>query len=130
MDAGQDLDPAAGIHLRYKRCSEVEAEVRLAAGDQLSLDLSCFGDDVVNVVEPFRAQQVLGDILGCYADTRDLDEADSGRLGRRLVGVGRSPVDKAGHTDRRGRSDEVASALHRSHWALSRAPPAPQCSSM
>ena len=86
MNTGQDFDGITGIHRDDERSGEVQAEVRLPAADQLRLDPTGFRHDVADLGKAFRAQQLLGDILGRDADAPDLCKADASRFGRWLRG--------------------------------------------
>jgi hypothetical protein len=88
----------------------VQAEIHLAARDADMLGRRRHRH-VTDIGEAFRAQQLLGDVLGRDADAGDLGEADRGRLRRRFSGGRSRGTDQARDAGRGDGSHEAASAL-------------------
>jgi hypothetical protein len=81
MQARQRRDRLAGIQLRGDPCSELEVEVDFAPPD-------CRGRQryIADLGEPFRVQQILGDVHGREADRTVTGQPNRGHLRRPLLG--------------------------------------------
>jgi hypothetical protein len=71
--------------------------------------------DVLNIGKAFCTQQLVGDILGCDADARVLDKADSRRFRRRILGNGIAEAKKRHCCGRRHRAKKAAPTLDHLH---------------
>ena len=81
MHARQRRERLAGIQLRGDPCSELKVEVDFAAPDRRRRRRY-----MADIGEPFRAQQILGDVHGREADRTVTGQPDRGGFRRPLVG--------------------------------------------
>ena len=84
VHACHDREGLAGIDGNNTWRREVHSQIHLAAPERLRQ--SRWGpQDIFNVGEPFRAQQILSDILWRHANSRAFRKSNSARFGRSLL---------------------------------------------
>ena len=84
VTAREDGDRVTGVDAQDQGGGEVHVHVGLTGCERLLDPFRATLLDVLNVGEPFGVQQIFDDVLWRLADRRDLNQADGGRLQRRL----------------------------------------------
>ena len=86
MQASQGRDRPEAVDPGDERRGINHREIRLAASDRLGEFSARWRVDIVDIAEPFGAQQLFGDILRGKTDRRDAHQAHAGRFNRLLRG--------------------------------------------
>jgi hypothetical protein len=115
MQPAQRGDRQAGIEMIGDRPGKAGAEVHLAASDLLCCTEASGRPHILDIREPFRAQERFGHVRWGGANRRGERQADRGRFGSALFGERASCAENARGAGRGQRREEIAARLHDMH---------------